>query len=568
LSSLFAEGATGSLTDGQLLDRFVGRGGEGAERAFASLVGRHGPLVLRACRSILRDEHAAHDAFQATFLVLASKARSLVVADSLAPWLHAVACRVAMGARSAEARRRRHERARGERSPLAGLAPDDAEGREVGAVLHEEIEALPERYRVPIVLCDLEGRSHDEAARHLGWPVGTVKSRQARGRDRLKARLTRRGVAPSFGVGLGIQEVVSPGLADRTASLAAKVKAGGLGVASAPVARLAKEVAMTMGIGKLKWAGLAFLGAVLATSGALTLARPGVAPAPGSPRAAPLRALVSRDRAGLIYFHNDGGLASVDPVTGVQSRVLLQCKIRPRISPDGRLIAYEWDGAIWVRELDKADGQRKILDLDGSEFGAPACWSPDGSKLIVSLGQREKPGDTESPWRSKTVRVNVDGTGREDLNIPPEDFVHDWGRGDWLITSSQRNAKVGWQLYVMKTDGSEIRQLFDGYNPFYTRFSPDGKRILFADGGTPEGRGIFVVNFDGTGRRKIVSADGEQLWSGCWSPDGKRIAVAIIHDPNKNRLGHDRLVIQAVDGEERSEFPLEDVKMTGMPDWR
>ena len=120
----------------------------------------------------------------------------------------------------------------------------------------------------------------------------------------------------------------------------------------------------------------------------------------------------------------------------------------------------------------------------------------------------------------------------------------------------------------MKLDGSEVRQLFDGYNPFYTRFSPDGKRILYEDGGTPEGRGVFVVNFDGTGRRKIVPTDGERLWSGCWSPDGKRIAVVIIHDPDKNRLGHDRLVIQAVDGEERSEFPLEDVKQTDMPDWR
>ena len=541
---------------------------EGAERAFASLVGRHGPLVLRACRSILRDEHAAHDAFQATFLVLATKARSLVVADSLAPWLHAVACRVSMGARSAEARRRRHERAKGEREASAGVAAEDAEGREVGAVLHEEIEALPERYRVPIVLCDLEGRSHDEAARHLGWPIGTVKSRQARGRDRLKARLTRRGVAPSFAVGLGIKEVVSPGLADRTASLAAEVKAGGLGVASAPVARLAKEVAMTMGIGKLKWAGIAFLGAALATTGAFALARPAVAPAPGSPRVAPLRAAAVRDRAGLIYFHNDGGLATVDPMTGVQSRVLLQCKIRPRISPDGRLVAYEWDGAIWVRELDRADGERKILDLGGSEFGAPPCWSPDGSKLIVSLGKREKLGDTGFSFRSKTFRVNVDGNGREDLNIPPDDIVQDWGRGDWLVTASGRNAKIGWELYVMRLDGSDTRQITEVGNPFYSRISPDGKRVLYADGTTDERRGMWVVGLDGTGRRKVVTLSGEQAWSGCWSPDGKRIAVMVIGKSNTGKPRKDRLLIQEAEGANGVEFPLEDVKMTDMSDWR
>src|ERR1700734_3341086 len=107
---LLKAGTTVGLTDGQLLDDFRGRGGEAAERAFAALVERHGPVVLRACRSILRDEHAAEDAFQAAFLVLARKAGSLRVRDSLAPWLHQVACRVARCARATEARRRRHER--------------------------------------------------------------------------------------------------------------------------------------------------------------------------------------------------------------------------------------------------------------------------------------------------------------------------------------------------------------------------------------------------------------------------------------------------------------------------
>ena len=96
LNALFHLGAAGPLTDGQLLERFATRSGEGAELAFAALVERHGPLVLRVCRSVLRDEHAAHDAFQATFLVLVDKGRSLWVRDSLAPWLHAVAYRVAL----------------------------------------------------------------------------------------------------------------------------------------------------------------------------------------------------------------------------------------------------------------------------------------------------------------------------------------------------------------------------------------------------------------------------------------------------------------------------------------
>src|SRR5262245_61038256 len=106
---LFHVGAVGGLTDGQLLERFTAQRGEAAEQAFAALVERHGPMVLRVCRSVLRDPHEAHDAFQATFLVLVRRSGSLWVRDSLGPWLHQVAYRVASCARSAAARRRRHE---------------------------------------------------------------------------------------------------------------------------------------------------------------------------------------------------------------------------------------------------------------------------------------------------------------------------------------------------------------------------------------------------------------------------------------------------------------------------
>ena len=109
LRTIFNVGAIGDMTDGQLLERFA-TGGEAAELAFAALVERHGPVVLHTCRSILRDEHDADDAFQATFLVLVRKARSLWVRDSLGPWLHQVAYRAAKCARSASARRTAHER--------------------------------------------------------------------------------------------------------------------------------------------------------------------------------------------------------------------------------------------------------------------------------------------------------------------------------------------------------------------------------------------------------------------------------------------------------------------------
>ena len=196
LRTLFNVGAIRELTDGQLLERFATGQGEAAELAFAVLLERHGPMVLRVCGGVLADAHETQDAFQATFLVLVEKARGLWVRDSLGPWLHQVAFRTASCARSAAARRRRHEQC----AALSARESRVEAGDELGLVLHAEIERLPDRYRAPLVLCDLEGRSHEQVARHLGWPVGTVKSRLTRGRQRLRDRLQRRGLAPDAGL--------------------------------------------------------------------------------------------------------------------------------------------------------------------------------------------------------------------------------------------------------------------------------------------------------------------------------------------------------------------------------
>ena len=218
LKTLFNVGVVRDLTDGQLLERFATDRGEAAELAFAVLVERHGPMVLRVCRSVLSGEFESDDAFQATFLVLVQKARGLWVRDSLGPWLHQVAFRTASRARLSAARRRRHE------AHAAATRPEahTVKTAELDDLLHEEIEMLPARYRAPVVLCDLEGCSHQQAARHLGWPVGTVKSRQARGREKLRDRLRRHGLAPSvalLGSGspfAGANPVVSPALVEAT----------------------------------------------------------------------------------------------------------------------------------------------------------------------------------------------------------------------------------------------------------------------------------------------------------------------------------------------------------------
>src|SRR5262249_46510385 len=144
------------------------------------------------CRRVLASAGDADDAFQATFLVLVRKARSIAKRDSVASWLHGVAHRVALDARAAAARRRAHER-RGAAMPTEEMPPDGTRA-EVRQVLDEELGRLPEKYRAPLVLCYLEGKTNDEAAGQLGCTRGTVAGRLSRARDLLRGRLARRGV--------------------------------------------------------------------------------------------------------------------------------------------------------------------------------------------------------------------------------------------------------------------------------------------------------------------------------------------------------------------------------------
>ena len=234
LRTLFNVGTVRELTDGQLLERFATDGGEAAELAFAVLVERHGPMVMRVCRGVLADPHDTQDAFQATFLVLVKRARGLWVRDSLGPWLHQVAYRTASCARANAARHRRLERHAAMTARETAPREQDVE---LERLLHEEIDRLPERYRSPVVLCDLEGRTYEQAARHLGWPVGTVKSRLSRAHGRLRDRLLRRGLAPdakalALTPGLKVPALpIPPALLDSTTTAA--VRFAGMGPAVA-----------------------------------------------------------------------------------------------------------------------------------------------------------------------------------------------------------------------------------------------------------------------------------------------------------------------------------------------
>jgi RNA polymerase sigma factor (sigma-70 family) len=196
LGLLFNEGTQCGLTDADLLDRFLSRTGseESTAHAFEALVFRHGSMVFEVCSRVLNDRHDAEDAFQATFLVLATRGRSIRRQKSVGSWLHGVALRVARRAQVDAARRRAHERRAAEMTSTAVAVELPGDDRDFRA-LHEEVERLPRKYREPVVLCHLEGLTLEEAAGQLGCPIGTLGVRLMRARQRLKARLNRRGVA-------------------------------------------------------------------------------------------------------------------------------------------------------------------------------------------------------------------------------------------------------------------------------------------------------------------------------------------------------------------------------------
>jgi RNA polymerase sigma factor (sigma-70 family) len=229
-----------ALSDGQLLDRFLARR---EDAAFAALVRRHGPMVFGVCLRLLADPHDAEDAFQATFLVLVKKADSIRPRERVGPWLHGVALRTASKARCRAARRRVVERRAV--AVRAHEAPgDDALWRDLRPVLDAELGRLPEAYRAPVVLCDLEGASRGEAARRLGVPEGTISSRLARGRELLGRRLRRRGVALTAGlVALTLARQARAAVPHELVELTVNSALGG---ATAPIAALARGVIQAM----------------------------------------------------------------------------------------------------------------------------------------------------------------------------------------------------------------------------------------------------------------------------------------------------------------------------------
>jgi RNA polymerase sigma factor (sigma-70 family) len=278
------------MTDRQLLERFLATREAGA---FEALLRRHGPMVLGICRRVLRSLHDAEDAFQATFIVLICKASSVAARESVGSWLYGVAYRTAQKARVSAARRRTKEQ---QMARPEALHETDDGWEALRPLLDAELGRLPDKYREPVILCDLQGLTRKEAARRLGCPEGTVSGRLSRAREMLAKRLARHGVALSGGAvalalaGNAASAGVPAPLMGSTIRAAALVAAGHAvaGALSGPAAALTEGVLQTMSLSKVKLtlAVVAAVGLLVAGWGAYQT-RAAAPPQPEGTRTAP-----------------------------------------------------------------------------------------------------------------------------------------------------------------------------------------------------------------------------------------------------------------------------------------
>jgi len=511
--------AAQEMTDAQLLERYVRRRDEGA---FAALVRRHGPLVRSVCRHVLHHAHDADDAFQATFLVFATRAASIRKATAVASFLHGVAYRTAMNARRARKRlgegpRECEARACDQPVPAAAL-------REVQAIVDEELGRLPEKYRAPFVLCCLEGKSRAETARELGWQEGTVCSRVAQARKKLQQRLTRRGVVLSAALTAAelsrtTATAVAPALARCTAQAALAFAAGQAGAGelmSAEVAALANGVLRGMLTTKLRLALAVLMALGLATAvGVAALAPPPAAsdeaqkppaeardeprkPAPQEAKPADddgkttvkLRAALE-GHEGIVHAaaFAPGGklLVTVSGPTGQAGEVIVwdartgEKKARvvePQgvralaIAPDGKLLATADYEEAAVRLRDPATGKvRVVLREHSAKVGTlvtAVAFTPDGKNLAAGCLD-----GTVELWDVAAERVkksfDAGPGGVYGVAIAPD--------GRTLATAGQDgNAKL-WDVdtaRLVATLAGHKREVQD------VAFSPDGRTLASA----------------------------------------------------------------------------------------
>ncbi len=374
IDRLFCNGTLAGLGDGQLLERYLA---SGDETAFEALVQRHGPMVLGLCRRMLRDQHDIDDAFQATFLVLVRTGRSIRDRNLVSTWLYRVAFRVARQARNRSIRVRSREVQVASLEASADI--EAADFREIGPALDQELNRLPEKYRAALVLCYFQGRTHDQAAQALRCPVGTVRSRLARGRDLLKKRLIGRGyasIATILGTGSNspvslITEFVQPSRVAATVKMAlgsASANIIQVGAASTSMLALTQGVLTTMNVAQHKWIGLALLATSLSAGGAVAVSY-------ASARTSAAATNASKGAAG-----SDNRSESPVFQATPAARVFLKGWGEP-IDPDGDCSIDQKDGRLTI----KVPGTRHGLEAETKSLNAPRVLRDIKGDFIADL---------------------------------------------------------------------------------------------------------------------------------------------------------------------------------------
>ncbi len=409
LGRIFGAGTIAGLTDAQLLERFAARNDA---VAFEALVARHGPMVLGVCRRRLRDAHAAEDAFQATFLVLVRKARPgpFRTGDSLGPWLHAVAWRVAERARTEAARRLSREEAGAALEQAPAPPAPGAEARDVRASIDEELGRLPERYRLPVVLCYLEGLTHEEAARRLGCPPGTIGVRLMRARARLRGRLVRRGLAPLVAASAEAllseetaRAAVPPGLLEATIRTAT-----GTGTAPATAAILARGVVRAMLRSKIRKVALGLISLGMVTALAIAFVPAAVKDELKPGKSIVGRVVDTRDQpiAGAKVWLSVGLNATLDPpthvVTDAEGRFAVPVR-REWLEID----RYNREGIVWAlapaHSLGMVHAYRSIWGNDPAGITIALGTASDTAFVVLGPDGRPVAGARVEPYRIKTT---------------------------------------------------------------------------------------------------------------------------------------------------------------------
>ncbi len=534
------------LSDAVLLERFIHYR---EESAFAALVARHGGMVLRSCRRVLGDVHEAEDAFQATFLILARKAHTLRQAAALPGFLHRVVRRVALKARSKAAVRAGEERLAEDMpdssaDPLARLT-----ARELLTVLDEEVARLPMAQRTAVLLCCLEGRTQEEAARQLGWTPGSLRGHLERGRNRLQARLLRRGIALPAALAVA---AVSHGEAMSALFLRSTVTAalnGGMGSSSAV---LAHSVLQTMFVSKFVGATAVALTIALAASVAATLAyRAPVAetsedktpavPAERKSAEAPKAARVDRygdplpphavARLGTVRFRHDWTIFT------------------SAISLDGRLLAGASGKSVQIWDAQTGRTLHR-LSMPGLRCDVLAlAFAPDGKKLASYEEAAVEPQIKGRIERRGKLRITDVATGRtlrqfdrakyngrtRSIGIKYLAFLAD---GKQLLLRDEREVVV---RLIDAESGKEIRAFHCQEEQLHSfTHSPDGQ--LLAVGGH---MGMVQLWEIATGKQRFVmKKHPDSCIALAFSPDGKLLAsgdkkgIAHLWDVSTGNIVH------------------------------